>query len=131
MGRLRTPCCEAATTAAPGDASLYQAGSMPRRASPTPKIFSGPFKGRSPGGYPTAVYVCNFVPNVLVAASIGCWRSDDGGDHFVFTGFLPTVNGLCRAGDVQGGTGATIVHGSGRVLANGDVVVPLTVCGRP
>ena len=46
-------------------------------------------------------------------------------------GFLPTVNGLCRAGDVQGGTGATIVHGSGRVLSNGDVVVPLTVCGRP
>ena len=96
-----------------------------------PKIFSGPFKGRAPGRYPTAVYVCNFIPNVLVAASIGCWRSDDGGNHFAFTGFLPTINGLCRAGDVQGGTGATIVHGSGRVLANGDVVVPLTVCGKP
>ena len=46
-------------------------------------------------------------------------------------GFLPTINGLCKAGDVEGGTGATIVHGSGRVLANGDVVVPLTVCGDP
>ena len=52
-------------------------------------------------------------------------------NHFAFTGYLPTINGLCKAGDVQGGTGATIVHGSGRVLANGDVVVPLTVCGYP
>jgi hypothetical protein len=106
-------------------------GCSPATRGDWPKIFSGPFKGRAPGRYPTAVYVCNFIPNVLVAASIGCWRSDDGGDHFAFTGFLPTVNGLCKAGDVQGGTGATIVHGSGRVLANGDVVVPLTVCGRP
>jgi photosystem II stability/assembly factor-like uncharacterized protein len=106
-------------------------GCSPATQGDWPKIFSGPFKGRAPGRYPTAVYVCNFIPNVLVAASIGCWRSDDGGDHFAFTGFLPTVNGLCRAGDVQGGTGATIVHGSGRVLANGDVVVPLTVCGKP
>jgi hypothetical protein len=106
-------------------------GCSPVTLGDWPKIFSGPFKGRPPGRYPTAVYVCNFIPNVLVAASIGCWRSDDGGDHFAFTGFLPTINGLCKAGDVQGGTGATIVHGSGRVLANGDVVVPLTVCGKP
>lgn len=106
-------------------------GCSPATAGDWPKIFSGPFKGRAPGSYPTAVYICNFVPNILVAASIGCWRSDDGGDDFAFTGFLPTINGLCRAGDVQGGTGATIVHGSGRVLANGDVVVPLTVCGYP
>src|SRR4051812_35062684 len=106
-------------------------GCSPATLGDWPKIFSGPFKGRPPGGYPTAVYVCNFIPNVLVAASIGCWRSDDGGNHFAFTGFLPTINGLCRAGDAQGGTGATIVHGSGRVLANGDVVVPLTVCGKP
>jgi hypothetical protein len=106
-------------------------GCSPATAGDWPKIFSGPFKGRAPGSYPTAVYVCNFIPNVLVAASIGCWRSDDGGNRFAFTGFLPTLNGLCRAGDVQGGTGATIVHGSGRVLADGDVVVPLTVCGRP
>jgi hypothetical protein len=112
-------------------AAAARPGCSPPTAGDWPKIFSGPFKGRAPGRYPAAVYVCNFVPNILVAASIGCWRSDDGGDHFAFTGLLPTVNGLCRAGDVQGGTGATIVHGSGRVLANGDVVVPLTVCGRP
>jgi hypothetical protein len=106
-------------------------GCSPATLGDWPKIFSGPFKGKPPGSYPTAVYVCNFIPNILVAASIGCWRSDDGGDHFAFTGLLPTINGLCKAGDVQGGTGATIVHGSGRVLANGDVVVPLTVCGYP
>src|SRR4051794_2268363 len=106
-------------------------GCSPATRGDWPKIFSGPFKGRAPGRYPTAVYVCNFVPNVLVAASIGCWRSDDGGNHFAFTGFLPTVNGLCRAGDVRGGTGATIVHGSGRGLSNGDVVVPLTLGGYP
>jgi hypothetical protein len=106
-------------------------GCSPRTEGDWPKIFSGPFKGRAPGAYPTAVYECNFIPNILVAASIGCWRSDDGGNHFAFTGYLPTVNGLCKAGDVQGGKGATIVHGSGRVLANGDVVVPLTVCGVP
>src|SRR3954463_4610575 len=106
-------------------------GCSPATRGDWPKIFSGPFKGRPPGRYATALYLCNFIPNVLVAASIGCWRSDDGGDHFAFTGLLPTLNGLCRAGDVQGGTGATIVHGSGRVLSNGDVVVPLTVCGRP
>jgi hypothetical protein len=118
------------------EGSTWTAAAAPPGCSPAtrgdwPKIFSGPFKGRAPGRYATAVYVCNFVPNILVAASIGCWRSDDGGGHFAFTGFLPTINGLCRAGDVQGGTGATIVHGSGRVLSNGDVVVPLTVCGYP
>src|SRR3954464_2141529 len=106
-------------------------GCSPATRGDWPKIFSGPFKRAAPGRYPTAVYLCNFIPNDLVAASIGCWRSDDGGEHFAFTGLLPTVNGLCRAGDVQGGTGATIVHGSGRVLRNGDVVVPLTVCGYP
>ena len=102
-----------------------------RRLGDWPKIFAGPHRGTTPDGYPNAVYVCNFIPNVLVAASIGCWRSDDGGDHFEFASFLPTVNGACQAGDEQGGTGATIVHGSGRVLANGVVVVPLTVCGEP
>src|SRR3954451_4549095 len=106
-------------------------GCSPPTAGDWPKIFSGPFKGKPPGSYPTAVYLCNFIPNILVAASIGCWRSDDGGNHFAFAGLLPTVNGLCHAGDVQGGTGATIVHGSGRVLSNGDVIVPLTVCGYP
>src|SRR3954447_24075511 len=89
-------------------------GCSPATRGDWPKIFSGPFKGSAPGRFPTAVYLCNFIPNVLVAASIGCWRSDDGGDHFAFTGYLPTLNGLCRADDVQGGTGATIVHGSGR-----------------
>src|SRR3954453_20605508 len=118
------------------EGATWTAAAAPPGCSPPtrgdwPKIFSGPFKGRAPGRYPSAVYVCNFVPNILVAASIGCWRSDDGGDHFAFTGFLPTINGLCKAGDVQGGTGATIVHGSGRVLSGGDVVVPLTVCGKP
>lgn len=118
------------------EGATWSAAAAPPGCSPPtrgdwPKIFSGPFKGRPPGRYPTAVYECNFIPNDLVAASIGCWRSDDGGDHFEFTGLLPTINGLCRAGDVQGGTGATIVHGSGRVLSNGDVVVPLTVCGKP
>src|SRR4051794_25243891 len=112
-------------------AAAARPGCSPATRGDWPKIFSGPFKGRAPGRYPTAVYVCNFIPNDLVAASIGCWRSDDGGNHFAFTGYLPTINGLCKAGDVQGGKGATIVHGSGRVLANGDVVVPLTVCGYP
>ena len=56
-----------------------------RRAGDWPKIFAGPHKGKAPGGYPDAVYVCNFIPNILVAASIGCWRSDDGGDHFEFS----------------------------------------------
>src|SRR4051812_36092540 len=112
-------------------AAATRPGCSPASQGDWPKIFSGPFKGKAPGRYPTAVYVCNFIPNILVAASIGCWRSDDGGDHFAFTGLLPTLNGLCRAGAAQGGTGATIVHGSGRVLADGDVVIPLTVCGRP
>jgi hypothetical protein len=106
-------------------------GCSPPTVGDWPKIFSGPFRGDAPGTYPDAVYECNFVPNILVAASIGCWRSDDGGDHFEFTSFLPTVNGACTAGDEHGGTGATIVHGSGRVLSNGVVVVPLTVCGEP
>ena len=106
-------------------------GCSPATLGDWPKIFAGPHRVEPPGGYPNAVYVCNFIPNILVAASIGCWRSDDGGDHFEFTSFLPTVNGACKAGDEQGGTGATIVHGSGRVLANGVVVVPLTVCGEP
>src|SRR3954464_13647705 len=78
-------------------------GCSPATRGDWPKIFSGSFKGGAPGAYPTAVYVCNFVPNVLVAASIGCWRSDDGGGHFAFTGFLPTINGGCRVGSVQGG----------------------------
>ncbi|MEA2170352.1 MAG: repeat-like domain [Solirubrobacteraceae bacterium] len=106
-------------------------GCSPPTLGDWPKIFSGPFRGAAPGAYPTAVYECNFIPNILVAASIGCWRSDDGGDHFAFAGYLPTVNGLCTAGNAQGGTGATIVNGSGRVLAGGDVIVPLTVCGKP
>ena len=106
-------------------------GCSPATAGDWPKIFAGPHRGKTPSGYPNAVYECNFVPNILVAASIGCWRSDDGGDHFAFAGFLPTVNGACTAGGEQGGTGATIVHGSGRVLANGVVVLPLTVCGEP
>ena len=107
-------------------------GCSPATAGRLAEDLRGPApRARRRARYPNAVYVCNFIPNVLVAASIGCWRSDDGGDHFAFTGFLPTVNGACRAGDEQGGTGATIVHGSGRVLANGVVVVPLTVCGEP
>ena len=112
-------------------AAAERPGCSPVTHGDWPKIFTGPFKGKAPGRYPNAVYVCNFIPNILVAASIGCWRSDDGGNRFAFTGYLPTINGLCRAGDVEGGTGATIVHGSGRVLKNGDVVVPLTVCGYP
>jgi hypothetical protein len=96
-------------------------GCSPPTLGDWPKIFAGP----------DAVYECNFIPNVLVAASIGCWRSDDGGDHFAFAGFLPTINGACRAGEENGGTGATIVHGSGRVLSGGEVIVPLTVCGEP
>ncbi len=106
-------------------------GCLPPTLGDWPKIFAGPHRVAPPRGYPNAVYLCNFVPNILVAASIGCWRSDDGGDHFKFASFLPTVNGACVAGDQQGGAGATIVHGSGRVLDNGEVVVPLTVCGEP
>ena len=106
-------------------------GCSPPGIGDWPKIFTGPFRGEAPGEYPNAVYVCNFIPNVLVAASIGCWRSDDGGDNFEFLDFLPTINGACKADEEQGGTGATIVHGSGRVLSNGVVVMPLTVCGEP
>ncbi len=106
-------------------------GCDPATLGDWPKIFAGPHRGEAPDGYPNAVYHCNFIPNILVAASIGCWRSDDGGDNFEFVSYLPTVNGACTAGEEQGGTGATIVHGSGRVLSNGVVVLPLTVCGEP
>jgi hypothetical protein len=107
-------------------------GCSPATLGDWPKIFAGPHRGGPPQrGYPNAVYECNFVPNILVAASIGCWRSDDGGNTFEFASFLPTLNGACTAAGEQGGTGATIVHGSGRVLANGVVVIPLTVCGEP
>ncbi len=126
-----TPVIHSDDEGASWTAAKTRPGCSPVTHGDWPKIFSGPFKGKAPGRYPTAVYHCNFIPNILVAASIGCWRSDDGGNHFKFTGYLPTINGLCRAGEVEGGTGATIVHGSGRVLANGDVVVPLTVCGYP
>ena len=112
-------------------AAVERPGCSPPTAGDWPKIFSGPHRRPAGSGYPDAVYLCNFVPNILVAAAIGCWRSDDGGDHFAFTSFLPTLNGACRAGDQQGGTGATIVHGSGRVLSDGTVVIPLTVCGKP
>src|SRR3954447_23723517 len=112
-------------------AAAQRPGCSPPTVGDWPKIFAGPHRARTPGAYPDAVYLCNFVPNYLVAPRIGCWRSDDGGDHFEFASFLPTVNGACRAGDEQGGTGATIVHGSGRVLSNGVVVLPLTVCGKP
>ena len=112
-------------------AAAGRPGCSPPTAGDWPKIFAGPHRGKAAGSYPDVVYECNFIPNDLVAASIGCWRSDDGGDHFKFAGLLPTVNGACTAGDEQGGTGATIVHGSGRVLSNGVVVVPLTVCGEP
>jgi hypothetical protein len=113
-------------------AATERPGCSPATLGDWPKIFTGPHRRRvKPGAYPNAVYLCNFIPNILVAASIGCWRSDDGGDHFKFTSFLPTLNGACRAGHQQGGIGATIVHGSGRVLSNGVVVVPLTVCGVP
>jgi len=107
-------------------------GCDPYTAGDWPKLFTGPFKGRkAPGAYPNAVYFCNFIPNILVAASSGCWRSDDGGATFAFQSLLPTINGLCRAGDQQETPGATIVHGTGQVLAGGDVVVPVTVCGNP
>jgi photosystem II stability/assembly factor-like uncharacterized protein len=112
-----------------------EASTRPGCSPPTlgdwPKIFTGPHRVEPAGGYPNAVYLCNFIPNILVAASIGCWRSDDGGDNFEFVGLLPTINGACAAGDEQAEPGATIVHGSGRVLSNGVVVVPLTVCGEP
>src|SRR2546421_9567565 len=65
-------------------------GCSPPTQGDWPKIFSGPFKGRAPVRYPTAVYVCNFVPNILVAASIGCWRSDDGGGPLPVTRLPPT-----------------------------------------
>ena len=106
-------------------------GCSPPTLGDWPKIFAGPHRRATTGSYSNAVYLCNFIPNILVAASIGCWRSDDGGDHFRFTSFLPTINGACIAGREGGEPGATIVHGSGRVLSNGVVVVPLTVCGKP
>lgn len=109
--------------------SARRPGCSPLSKGDWPKLFTGPFKGRAPGAYPRAVYSCNFVPNILVAASIGCWRSDDGGAHFAFTSFLPVHNLVCRARGVGGKAPATIVHGTGQVLPNGDVVVPVTVCG--
>jgi hypothetical protein len=111
--------------------STQRPGCFPPTLGDWPKIFSGPRRPGATSGYPSAVYLCNFIPNILVAASIGCWRSDDGGATFGFTSFLPTINGACVAGGRRGGTGATIVHGSGRVLSDGTVVVPLTVCGKP
>ncbi len=53
-------------------------GCSPPTAGDWPKIFAGPHRVRPADGYPDAVYLCNFIPNILVAASIGCWRSDDG-----------------------------------------------------
>jgi hypothetical protein len=112
--------------------AVERPGCSPFSLGDWPKIFAGPHRGGEPDrGYPNAVYECNFIPNILVAASIGCWRSDDGGEHFEFVSYLPTINGACTAASEQGGIGATIVHGSGRVLANGVVVIPLTVCGEP
>jgi hypothetical protein len=113
------------------DESSRRPGCAPPTLGDWPKIFAAPHRPGMARSYPDAVFLCNFVPNILVAASIGCWRSDDGGGRFKFTGFLPTINGVCVAGDQGGELGATIVHGSGRVLSNGIVVVPLTVCGRP
>lgn len=110
-------------------AAAQRPGCVPLSKGDWPKLFTGPFKGRAPGAYPQAVYECNFVPDILVAAAIGCWRSDDGGAHFRFTSFLPVHNVACGAGRVRGQAPVTIVHGTGQVLPDGDVVVPVTVCG--
>lgn len=88
-----------------------------------PKVFTGR----------DVVYLCNYIPDILVATAIGCWRSEDGGATFEFGSFLPTFKHLCKAGNPLTGPGdgiiATQVHGTGQVLPNGDVVVPLTICG--
>lgn len=110
-------------------------GCSPLTIGDWPKIFTGPFpQGVSHGEYPDAVYTCNLVPNQLVTPGIGCWRSDDGGRTFAFASMLPVVDGACLASDgtttVHGNGPATTVHGTGQVLPDGEVVVPVTVCGR-
>jgi len=91
-----------------------------------PKLFTGPYKGDRKG---RAVYICNYIPAIWVALQIGCWRSDDHGRTFDFLGPLPVKSLVCRADSVQAQSFHTIVHGTGQVLANGDVVVPVDMCG--
>jgi len=91
-----------------------------------PKLFTGPYKGGRKG---RAVYVCNYLPAIWVALQIGCWRSDDAGRHFRFLGPLPVKSLVCRADSVRAKSFHTIVHGTGQVLDNGDVVIPVDLCG--
>lgn len=111
-------------------------GCLPPTHGDWPKIFSGPFPdGVTPtGDFPNAVYTCNFVPNILVAASLWCWSSRDGGKTFGRASMLPVANGVCLATDgqrtIHGNGPETIVHGTGQVLRDGTVVVPVNLCGR-
>lgn len=110
-------------------------GCFPLSLGDWPKLFTGPFpKGVAHGAYPSAVYSCNYVPNVLVAASLACWTSYDGGKTFPRFSFLPVLNGVCLATDgkstVHGNGPETIVHGTGTVLRDGTVVIPVMLCGR-
>jgi hypothetical protein len=111
-------------------------GCVPITVGDWPKLFTGPFPaGIEPtGDYPRAIYTCNFVPNILVAASLWCWSSRDGGQTFGNPTMLPVLNGVCLAtdgtGTIHGNGPETIVHGTGQVLPDGTVVVPVSLCGR-
>ncbi len=106
-------------------------GCSPLSLGDWPKVFTGPYGAHRPAGAtsPRAAYVCNYIPAIWVALQVGCWRSDDNGRHFAFLGTLPVKSLVCRAGDVNAGSFHTIVHGTGQVLRNGDVVVPVNLCG--
>ena len=107
-------------------------GCSPATLGDWPKIFAGPFNGRGAGRLPERRLRLQLHPEhprrrVDRLLALGRRRRP----LRVQRASCRRSTALCRAGDEQGGTGATIVHGSGRVLANGDVVVPLTVCGEP
>ena len=106
-------------------------GCSPLSIGDWPKVFTGPYGAHRPADATSsrAAYVCNYIPAIWVALKVGCWRSDDDGQHFSYVGALPVKSLVCRAGDVSAGSFHTIVHGTGQVLGNGEVVVPVNLCG--
>ena len=111
-------------------------GCVPFTVGDWPQLFTGPPPAgvELTNGAERAIYTCNFVPDILVAASLWCWSSFDGGKTFGQPSLLPAINVACLATDgtkiVHGNGIETIVHGGGQVLRDGAVVVPVTLCGR-
>ncbi|WP_110208118.1 sialidase family protein [Nocardioides daejeonensis] len=108
-------------------------GCQPLSGGDWPKLFTGPYRKTAEvaaGSMPRrAVYLCNYIPSIWVAVTIACWRSDDSGETFGFLGNLPVRSLVCRSGETAGGSFHTIVHGTGQVLRDGTVVVPVDMCG--